>query len=189
MMFTVVVITMMTVSKPWFRLNRGCKVTMVTSVMPMVVGLVSMVIRMMSMVTGVMSKTVSKVVMPHYLLRRRPTRWKPSVKCRFYFSFKQLIKLANFLFFIAMRKKAFFHLLAVNIKEKNCRGICLPNFDVGTHYYRPPTKFAKVMFSQVFVCPRGGDTHPPGQTPPGQTPPWEDAPPGQMSTQADTLRS
>ena len=25
-----------------------------------------------------------------------------------------------------------------------------------THFYLPQTKFAKVMFSQVFVCPRGG---------------------------------
>ena len=24
------------------------------------------------------------------------------------------------------------------------------------YYYRPQTKFAKVMFLQVFVCPRGG---------------------------------
>ena len=46
-------------------------------------------------------------------------------------------------------------------------------------YYRPQTKFAKVMFSQVCVCPQGGvchtpqtrGRHSPGQTPPGQTPP------------------
>ena len=57
------------------------------------------------------------------------------------------------------------------------------------NFYRPQTKFVKVMFSQVSVCPQGGvcpiacwdisprpeaDTHlaihPPGQTPPGQTP-------------------
>ena len=42
------------------------------------------------------------------------------------------------------------------------------------NYYRPQTKFAKVMFSQVSVCPRGclseGCLPPPGQTPsPGQT--------------------
>ena len=44
-------------------------------------------------------------------------------------------------------------------------------------YYRPQTKFEKVMFSQVSVCPQGGLPHcmlgytPPGQTPPsGQTP-------------------
>ena len=57
--------------------------------------------------------------------------------------------------------------------------------------YRPRTKFAKVMFSQVSVCPRGwrgvchtpradnpsslGRQHP-GQTPPGQTPPCADTP-------------
>ena len=49
-------------------------------------------------------------------------------------------------------------------------------------YYRPQTKFAKVVFSQVSVCPQGGGledcmlgyTHP-GQTPPPrQTPPWAD---------------
>ena len=61
-------------------------------------------------------------------------------------------------------------------------------------YYRPQTKFAKVMFSQVSVCPQGegsgplhagihpgadtpwGDTTPPGQTPPGQTLPQADTP-------------
>ena len=56
---------------------------------------------------------------------------------------------------------------------------------------RPQTKFAKVMFSQVSVCPQGGvcpiacwDTHTPrdqrqttsGQTPHGQTPPQADIP-------------
>ena len=42
------------------------------------------------------------------------------------------------------------------------------------NFYRPQTKFAKVMFSQVSVCPQRGvcpiaywDTLPPGQTPPG----------------------
>ena len=60
-------------------------------------------------------------------------------------------------------------------------------------FYRPQTKFAKVMFSQVSVCPQGGvypitcwDTHTPGpkadtpqaDTPPGQTPPWADTTPG-----------
>ena len=52
-----------------------------------------------------------------------------------------------------------------------------------TVYYSPQTKFAKVMFLQVPVCPRGGGclphTHtswadtspPPGQTPPGRHPP------------------
>ena len=61
--------------------------------------------------------------------------------------------------------------------------------------YRPQTKFAKVMFSQVSVCPQGVSAsgpgrgvstpgplgrHPPGQTPPWQTPrqtpPWTDTP-------------
>ena len=74
------------------------------------------------------------------------------------------------------------------------------------NFYRPQTKtkFAKVMFSQVSVCPQGGactiaywDTPPhgpeadtprvitpwadtPRQTPPGKHPPWADTP------QADT---
>ena len=68
------------------------------------------------------------------------------------------------------------------------------------HNYRPQTKFAKVMFSRVSVCPRAGggvsasgprgwggvyatppwsDT-PQWQTPPGQTPPRQTIP------QADT---
>ena len=39
--------------------------------------------------------------------------------------------------------------------------------------YRPQTKFVKVMFSRVSVCPQGGDeAEPPGQTPP----PWADTP-------------
>ena len=47
--------------------------------------------------------------------------------------------------------------------------------------FRPQTKFAKAMFSQVSVCPQGGYLpHTPGQTPsPGQTPrPWADTPLG-----------
>ena len=67
------------------------------------------------------------------------------------------------------------------------------------NYYHPQTKFAKVMFSQVSVCPQGGGgfcpiacwdippgtrgRHPPGRHPPEQTPPWE-TPPG---PEADTL--
>ena len=43
------------------------------------------------------------------------------------------------------------------------------------HYYRPQTKFAKVMFLQVPVCPGGGL---PGQVPPGRyTPPGQVHPP------------
>ena len=54
------------------------------------------------------------------------------------------------------------------------------------HYYHPQTKFTKVMFSQVSVCPQGGvclcsreclphtprtrGRHPRGKHPPGQTP-------------------
>ena len=53
-----------------------------------------------------------------------------------------------------------------------------------TYYYRPETRFAKVMFSQVSVCPQRGclplvlgvcGRHPPGQTP-GQTPPRANIP-------------
>ena len=59
--------------------------------------------------------------------------------------------------------------------------------------YRPQTKFAKVMFSKVSVCPQGGclahcilGYTPPGQTPlpPGQTPRAENLPgnpPGQKA--------
>ena len=50
------------------------------------------------------------------------------------------------------------------------------------YFYRPQTKFAKVMFSQVSVCPGGevgggvfaplhAGTPPSGQTPPGRHPP------------------
>ena len=40
------------------------------------------------------------------------------------------------------------------------------------HFYRPQKKFAKVMFSQVSVCPGGGclPHYMLGYTPPGQTP-------------------
>ena len=71
------------------------------------------------------------------------------------------------------------------------------------YHYRQQTKFAKVMFSQVSVCPQGspglsggspsrkglcqGDpldrlprTDPPGQGPPGQRPLWTEAPSGQI---------
>ena len=52
-------------------------------------------------------------------------------------------------------------------------------------YYRPQTKFAKVMFLQVSVCPQGGvpgqvihpipwQVHPP---PPGRYTPWAGTPP------------
>ena len=76
--------------------------------------------------------------------------------------------------------------------------------------YRPQTKFAKVMFSQVSVCLQGGiclwswgvsstqpwsdtppgQTHPHGQTPPGHTPsgqtPPSRTPCGETSPWADT---
>ena len=63
------------------------------------------------------------------------------------------------------------------------------------NFYHPQTKFAKVMFSQVSVCPQGGclphcmlgyppgpeaDTplgrHPPGRHPPGRHPPGRHPP-------------
>ena len=53
----------------------------------------------------------------------------------------------------------------------------LDSYDPATGYYRPQTKFAKVMFSQVSVCPQrvvsasgpgGCLPHTPGQTPPGR---------------------
>ena len=60
-----------------------------------------------------------------------------------------------------------------------------PRQDMFFYYYRPQTKFVKVMFPQVSVCPQGAvcpiaywDTpprtrgrHPPGQISPRQTPP------------------
>ena len=55
------------------------------------------------------------------------------------------------------------------------------------YFYGPQTKFTKVMFSQVSVCPRGdrgGWVSAPGprglsakpHNPPGQIPPWADTP-------------
>ena len=59
-----------------------------------------------------------------------------------------------------------------------CLSVCL------SHFYRPQTKFARVMFSQVSVCPGGTHTPPdqrktppPRQTPPGRHPP-DRHPPG-----------
>ena len=43
------------------------------------------------------------------------------------------------------------------------------------HIYRPQTKFAKVMFSQVSVCPRGGGSAPLHA---GIHTPWADTPLG-----------
>ena len=69
-------------------------------------------------------------------------------------------------FVLLWRKPAWFALIFLRIE---------------THFYRPQTKFAKVMFSQVSVCPQGGvclwfqrgvsATHPWADTP--------DSPPGQ----------
>ena len=53
-----------------------------------------------------------------------------------------------------------------------------------THNYRPQTKFAKVMFLHVSVCPQEGKTWagtPPGRyTPLGRYTPWVGTPPGQV---------
>ena len=62
--------------------------------------------------------------------------------------------------------------------------------------YRPQRSWAKVIFSQVSVCPQGGvylsacwdippqeQTPPLGPDPPGPDPPWDQTPPG-----ADTPR-
>ena len=52
------------------------------------------------------------------------------------------------------------------------------------YIYRPQTKFAKVMFLHVSVCPQGEylARYPPGQVQlPGQVhPPWAGTPPGQV---------
>ena len=62
------------------------------------------------------------------------------------------------------------------------------------HYYRPQTKFAKVMFLHMSVCLQGGSTwastprqvHPPGRYTPGQVHPLLQAgtPPKQVHPQA-----
>ena len=47
------------------------------------------------------------------------------------------------------------------------------------NFYRRKTKFGKVMFSHVSVCPQGVSAFGPGgvsATPPRQTPPWTDTP-------------
>ena len=62
-------------------------------------------------------------------------------------------------------------------------------------FYRPQTKFAKVMFLHVFVCPQGGSTwagthpgqvHPPAGTPPGRYPPGQVHPQAGTDSQAGT---
>ena len=47
------------------------------------------------------------------------------------------------------------------------------NFDI-QYYYRPQTKFAKVTFSQMFVCPQGG-LHPRGSASRGSLHHWGSA--------------
>ena len=42
-------------------------------------------------------------------------------------------------------------------------------------FYRPHTKFTKVMFLHVSVCPQGGSTW--AGTPPGRNPPWDQVSP------------
>ena len=73
----------------------------------------------------------------------------------------------------------------------NCNATNSPGKLQRQHFYRPQTKFAKVMFSQVSVhvgclplvpgvsAPPWADTPSPGQTPPppGQTPPPRRTPP------------
>ena len=60
-------------------------------------------------------------------------------------------------------------------------------------FYRLQTKFAKVMFSQVSVCPQGAfpiacwDTHPVGRHPSRQAPPWADTPLGRPAQPDTTL--
>ena len=62
------------------------------------------------------------------------------------------------------------------------------------HNYRPQKKFAKVMFLQVSVCPRGvclsacWDNRPPReQTPPRSRPPGSSPPPEQTPTSAQCM--
>ena len=61
------------------------------------------------------------------------------------------------------------------------------------YYYRPQTKFAKVMFSQVSVCPqREGGTWagtPQASTPPRQVHPQAGSPPGRCTPWVGTPRA
>ena len=71
--------------------------------------------------------------------------------------------------------------------------ICKPG---RVYIYRPQTKFTKVMFSQVSVCPKGGvcvadtprtrpprpDTNPWADSPGTRHPPWADPPRDDRST-------
>ena len=76
--------------------------------------------------------------------------------------------------------------------DENPHDLPLIFLRIETHFYRPQTKFAKVMFSQVSVCPRGG-VYPWSQrgvsaTPPtlGRCPPWQTHPLGRQPLWADT---
>ena len=57
-------------------------------------------------------------------------------------------------------------------------------FSIALHY-DPQTKFAKVMFLHVFVCPQGGEGVP-EQVPPGRYTSWAATPPGQVQPPAGT---
>ena len=59
----------------------------------------------------------------------------------------------------------------------------LPKFKF--YFYRPQTKFAKVMFLHVSVCPRGEGEYL-GRYPPGQVHRTDRYPPGRYIPQADT---
>ena len=67
-----------------------------------------------------------------------------------------------------------FHLQRV----KRCKNTFLLQTDVcyNRTFYRPQTKFAMVMFSQMSVCPEGGVCHFLGRHPPGRHTPWADTP-------------
>ena len=63
------------------------------------------------------------------------------------------------------------HLLFISTDSQSCEYKSL----IERIYYRPQTKFAKVMFSQVSVCPQEGVCHPLGR--PRQADiPWADTP-------------
>ena len=110
-----------------------------------------------------------------------------SIKCPFHLSF------GNYHFGNNWPRALFRSLPSPSICQKLLRDSVadpgLSRHEGATYYYRPQTKFEKVMFSQVSVCPQGGvcpiacwDAHPQDKTPPDQTPPRADPPPGSRQT-------
>ena len=97
-----------------------------------------------------------------------------------------IIQVSFFFFQNHIRFKSLYHKLRLQHVP-----LCVKS---GNSCYRPQTKFAKVMFSQVSVCPRGGgvcpiacwDTHP-QQVPPGRYTPRTDTPPPFIRAKAKAI--